>query len=423
MTNWSFEKEKLSAILIDLRAVTIAAWSEGFKSTRSFWLLMFIVAIVVTALIRQCTYSSDAALTNHVGTFKKPPTVVLATAHHENVPVYISALGSVTPLDSVTIKTQVSGQLTQVLFREGQTVKTSDLLIEIDSRPYEAQLTQYEGQLARDKAILANARLDLERYRKLSKQDAVSKQTLDTQTSLVKQYEGTVKSDQGQVANARVNLSYCRITSPINGRVGLRLVDPGNFVQPSDPSGLIVINTIRPITVVFSIPEDSVPQVMKAINSGKTLMAEAYDRAQSKLLTTGTLLTIDNQIDPTTGMVKLKAQFQNDDDILFPNQFVNIRLLVDQLSNVTTIPTAAIQHGVHGSFVYVVNADHIATIKPVVVGVTTGDNTVVTSGIAPGQFVVIEGTDKLTDGIEVAIPHDKQPAPPSQNPTKKKGSI
>ena len=270
-----------------------------------------------------------------------------------------------------------------------------------------------KGQLARDKALLANAKLDLNRYQKLFRQDSVAKQTLDTQISLVKQYEGTVKSDQGLVETARVDLIYCRITSPIAGRVGLRLVDPGNFVQTTDPSGLVVINTINPITVVFSLPEDSLQQIMKPMNGDTKLKVEAYDRWQNKLLATGTLLAIDNQIDLTTGTVKLKAQFQNDDNSLFPNQFVNIRLLVNTLHDATVVPTAAIQHGVNGSFAYVANKDLTVKMTPLSVRAAVDDDTVVTTGVSPGETVVIEGTDKLTDGAIVTVSQDKTLAPDS----------
>lgn len=331
---------------------------------------------------------------------KPAQSVVLAVAKSSNVPVYLSALGSVTPTHTVTVKTQVNGQLLRVLFQEGQMVKAGDLLAEIDPQPFQAAFTQSEGQLERDRATLVNARLDLKRYQTLWKQNSVSKQTLDTQTALVKQLEGTVKLDEGLVASARVNLAYCRITSPINGRVGLRLVDPGNFVQTSD-TGLVVITTLNPITVLFTLPEDSIPAVMKSLNSGKKLVTQAYDREQKHLLATGTLLTIDNQIDPTTGTVKLRAQFPNNHNQLFPNQFVNVQLLVDILQKATLIPTAAIQQGVNGPFVYVTNNNETVNIKPVIVGVTEGDNTTITSGVMPGQSVVVEGADKLTDGATI----------------------
>ncbi|MDQ2993678.1 MAG: MdtA/MuxA family multidrug efflux RND transporter periplasmic adaptor subunit [Pseudomonadota bacterium] len=327
--------------------------------------------------------------------------VVVAVAKSADVPVYLSGLGSVIPTDTVTVKTQINGQLLQVLYKEGQMVKEGDLLAQIDPRPFEAQLAQYEGQLARDKALLANANLDLQRYKTLYKQDSVSQQVLDTQASLVKQLEGTVQLDEGQIKSTQLNLSYCRITAPVSGRVGLRVVDQGNYVQTSDPNGIVVINTINPITVVFAIPEDNVAQVMDQLSAGKTLVAEAYDRSQNKLLATGELLTVDNQIDPTTGTVKLKAQFPNEKNLLFPNQFVNIKLLVRTLTNATLIPTAAIQNGSLGTFVYLVDKNSVVDVRPVVAGVVFGEYTTIKSGIRPQQSVVIEGSDKLTDGAVV----------------------
>lgn len=340
---------------------------------------------------------------------KKPLSVVLAVAQSADVPVMLSGLGSVIPTETVTVRTQINGQLLKVLFIEGQMVKEGDLLAQIDPRPFEAQLTQFEGELARDEALLANAKRDLKRYKTLYKQDSVSQQILDTQVSLVKQLEGTVKFDQGQIEATKLNLIYCKITAPISGRVGLRLVDPGNYVQTSDVNGIVVLNNINPITVVFTIPEDNLPQVMEQIRAGKLLEAKAYDRAQDKLLAEGTLLTVDNQIDPTTGTIKLKAQFQNENNSLFPNQFVNIRLLVDTLENATVIPTSAIQNGSQGTYVFVVHNKSIVKILPVVVSVANGDNTVVKSGLFPGQSVVIEGVDKLTDGAKITEADALQP--------------
>jgi multidrug efflux system membrane fusion protein len=327
--------------------------------------------------------------------------VVLADAHTADVPVYLSALGTVTAANSVTVRTQINGHLLKVLFNEGQMVKTGDVLAEIDSQPYQAQLMQFQGQLSRDEALLANAQRDLKRYKAVYPQGGVSQQTYDTQISLVKQLEGTVKADQGQVAGAQINLNYCQIKSPIEGRVGLRHVDPGNFVQISDSNGLAVINTIQPITILFSIPEDKVPQLMQQVSSGKELIVEAFDRSQNKLLAIGKLLTLDNQIDVATGTIKLKALFKNQDDRLFPNQFVNVKLLMDTLHGATLIPTAAIQQGAKGSFVYVANKDSTVSLKPVVAGVTIGDNSTVT-GVVIGQKVVVEGADKLIDGAKTA---------------------
>lgn len=335
----------------------------------------------------------------------KPIQVVVAPVEHRDVPVYLSALGGVTPTYSVTVRTQINGILMRVLFREGQLVKAGDLLAEIDSRPYEAQLIQYEGQLARDQALLDNALIDLKRYQTLWKQDSVSQQTLATQESLVRQYQGNVQTDEGLIETTKVNLIYCKITAPVDGRIGLRLVDPGNFVQTSDTGGIAVVNTLDPITVIFTIPEDNIPEVTQKIYAGEKLTTYAYDRQQTTLLATGTVLTIDNQVNPSTGTVRIRAQFNNKDNALFPSQFVNIRLLVKTLWNAIVVPTAAIQFSPKGTFVYVINPNQTVRVDPVIIGVTTGDITTISSGITTGQSVVIEGGDNLTDGAKVTIAH------------------
>jgi multidrug efflux system membrane fusion protein len=385
-----------------------------------FWRIVLVLFVVVL-IFHYCSSS-------HKKTGPAGQPVVLAVAHSGDVPVYIMGLGAVTPTYSVTVRTQINGQLMRVLFREGQMVKTGDLLAEIDPRPYQALLIQYEGQLARDQALLANALLDVKRYQKLWSENSVSKQILDTQGSLVKQNEGTVKIDQGLIASTKLNLIYTRIISPVDGRIGLRLVDPGNYVQTSDTTGLAVIDTLNPITVISTIPEDRVPEVLEQVNAGKVLPVTAYDRSQTKILATGTLLTIDNQVDPTTGTVKLRSQFQNDKYLLFPNQFVNVNLLINTLKNATIVPTAAIQQGASGPYVYVIahdpdasktkkhksknpaeDSDMIVKSTPVVVGVSIDDETTITKGIAPGDAVVIEGSDKLTDGGPVYASGSKSP--------------
>lgn len=369
-----------------------------------FWLLVsaLVIIIIVAVIVWYIILSNQNKHTPN-----KPVLVVLATVMKSDVPVNIPALGSVTPTYSVTVRTQINGILMKVLYREGQRVKAGDLLAEIDERPYLAQLAQYEGQLARDQAYLVNARVDLKRYAKLYPTGAVSQQIYETQKSLVRQYEGVIKLDEGQIQTVQVNLIYCRIISPIDGQIGLRLVDPGNFVQTSNTNGIAVINTISPITVIFSIPEDNVPAVLKQINAGKTLSVSAYDRSQNNLIEKGILLTMDNQIDPTTGTVKLRATFKNDPYVLFPNQFVNVKLLVDTLQDALVIPTAAVQHGAQGTFVYRVNANHTVSVKPVVVGVTAGDQTVITKGVAEHDLVVEEGADKLTDGATITVVGEK----------------
>jgi multidrug efflux system membrane fusion protein len=277
------------------------------------------------------------------------------------------------------------------------------LLAEIDPRPFQVQLEQAEGQLARDDALLKNAKVDLQRYRVLVEQDSIPKQQLDTQESLVRQYEAALKVDQSQIDNARLQLVYCRITAPVAGRLGLRLVDPGNMVHATDTNGLVVLTQLQPITVVFTIPEDSLPQVLKKLHAGEKMEVDAYDREQKVKLATGYLLTVDNQIDPTTGTVRLKASFKNEDGGLFPNQFVNARLQLDVKQGAVVIPTVAVQRGAQGTFVYVVNPDQTAAVRPVTIGVTQGDNAAVDSGVKPGELVVVDGADKLRDGAKVEV--------------------
>lgn len=333
----------------------------------------------------------------------KPMPVMVATASKGDINVVLSALGNVTPVNNVTVKTRVDGQLVRLAFTEGQMVKAGDLLAEIDPRTYQAQLTQAEGQLARDQALLQNAKLDLQRYQTLASQDSISKQQVDTQAALVRQYDGTVKLDQGNVDNARVQLSYTRITAPVGGRVGLRQVDPGNIVHASDTNGIVIITQIDPITVIYSIPEDSLPKVMPRLQSGDKLPVEAWDRAQTTVLAHGALMTVDNTIDNTTGTVKLRAQFPNQNAALFPNQFVNVRMRVDTLRDVVIVPGAAIQRGTQGTFVYVVGADNNVALRVVKLGVTEGERVSVAQGLNPGERVVIDGADKLRDGAPVEV--------------------
>lgn len=369
---------------------------QHYKKHPRLW--QIIILIFLALLLTRC-YFNNASKT------RRPSTpAVIAQAKTENVPVYFDALGTVTPFYTVTVKTQINGNLWQVYFREGQIVKQGDLLALIDPRPYEAQLTQYKGQYARDTALLANAELDLKRYKTLWSQNSISKQIYDTQVSLVQQDQGTVQLDLGLIQSTQVNLIYCNITSPINGQIGLRLVDPGNFVQTSDTTGIAIVNMVNPITVVFTLPEDDVPQILTQTNAKRTLTVYAYDRLENHLLATGTLLTMDNQVDPTTGTVKLKAIFANNPNTLFPNQFVNVRLLVTTLTNATVVPTEAIQHNMQGgNFVYSVNSDNTVSIKTVVPGITTDGSTVITSGVIPNESVVIEGADKLTDGASIQV--------------------
>jgi membrane fusion protein, multidrug efflux system len=333
-----------------------------------------------------------------------PIPVVAAAASSADVGVVIDALGSVTPVATVTVRSRVDGQLMKILFREGQMVRAGDLLAELDVRPYQAALDQAEATLARDRALLKNAQLDLERYKVLFQQDSVAKQQLDTQDSLVRQNEATVKMDLAAVETARLNVTYSRITAPVEGRVGLRQVDLGNIVHASDANGLVVITKLQPITAVFSIPEDSLPPVMKKLRGGEKLAAAAYDRAGKTRLADGLLLTADNQIDPTTGTVKLKAQFANEDLSLFPSQFVNIKLMVDVKRGATVVPSAAVQRGTPGTFVYAVNPESkTVSVQKVRLGPAQGDTVSIEAGLEPGTLVVVDGADKLREGAAVEL--------------------
>jgi multidrug efflux system membrane fusion protein len=327
-------------------------------------------------------------------------SVTTAVAQKGSIGVYVNALGSVTPLYTVTVTSRVDGQLMKVNYREGQMVREGDVLAEIDPRPFQAQLTQAEGQYERDKALLENAYIDLARFQTAYSKNAIPKQQLDTQVATVHQLEGTVKNDLGLIEAAKVQLVYCKITSPISGRVGLRLVDPGNVVHATDTTGMLVITQLQPISVIFTAAEDSIPQIQKHLRKGNRLMVEALDRAQTKKLATGTLLTIDNEINSNTGTVRLKATFPNHDNALFPNQFVNARLLVNTQHGVTLVPTAAIQRNAQGAFVYVLKSDQTAAMQTISVGTTDG-NIAAVEGLNAGDVVAVDGFDKLQNGVKV----------------------
>jgi multidrug efflux system membrane fusion protein len=382
------------------------------------WLagLLAVILLIVVGVYWLRTPSGDAqtsAKNRRSGSGALDVPVVTAKVQTGDLDVYLSGLGTVTALNTVTLNSRVDGQLDKVLYQEGQMVSTGQLLAEIDPRPFQVQLAQAEGQLVRDQALLTNAQIDLERYRTLFQEDSIPKQQLDTQESLVRQFEGTIKADQSQVDNAKLQLIYCRITAPITGRVGLRLVDVGNMVHAADTTGLLVITEVQPITLVFTLPEDNLPAVLARMKGKQQLTVAAFDREQKKLLATGTLQSIDNQIDPTTGTVKLKGIFANSDGALFPNQFVNARILIDTLHNVTLVPNAAIQRSPQSTFVYTVNRDNTVAAKNVEVKLTQGDQTAIARGLNPGETVVIDGVDKLQPGTKVVARTAEQGQPRS----------
>jgi len=332
-----------------------------------------------------------------------PIPVAAGTAQAGDIPIYLSGLGTVVPMRTVVVRSRVDGELVRVNFTEGQYVKEGELLAQVDPRAFQVQLDQAEGQLIKDKALLANARIDLERYRTLFKQDSIASQQVDTQAALVQQYEGTVRTDQAIVDNARLQLSYARITAPISGRLGLRQVDPGNIVHAADANGVVVITEVQPITVVFTLAQDNLPAVMQRVKANAKLAVEAWDRGFKVKLASGELVTVDNLIDITTGTVKLKAKFANGDLALFPNQFVNARMLLDTRKGVIIIPSAALQRGSQGSFVYVVKDDSTVSVRPVKVGPSDGERVTVESGLAAGERVVVDGMDRLREGAKVQV--------------------
>ncbi len=333
---------------------------------------------------------------------ERPVVVGTAPVRLGDVPEYLSGLGTVTPRNVVTVHSRVDGELVKVLFTEGQFVKAGTLLAQIDPRPYQVVLTQAQGAMARDAALLKNAQLDAERYRKLLAQDSTSQQQVDTQAALVRQYEGTVEADRGQVASAQLSLTYTRITAPIAGVVGLRQVDPGNIVHASDANGIAVIAQIRPMTVVFAIPETRVSAMIKRMAEPESVQVEAWDRDNKNRLAVGKLTAVDNQVDATTGTVKLKAEFPNDDSSLFPNQFVNARALVDVRKDVPVVPASAVQNGNDGAFVFVVQEDQTAKVRPVTTGISNENIVSIARGLQAGEIVVVDGLDRLRDGSRIS---------------------
>lgn len=383
-----------------------------------FIILLLVAGAVAYSALRQNSPSAklDAAKAGKKKQEGESVPVVGARARRGNIGVYFDGAGSVTPMYTDTIKSRVDGELMSVHYQEGQMVNKGDLLIEIDSRPYQAALEQAEGNLARDQALLANAKIDQTRYAQLVPQKAVPEQTLATQKALVQEYEGTVKTDQGSVDAAKVNLAYTRITADISGRVGLRLVDPGNIVHSTDATGLLVITQIDPITVIFTLAEDQLPEVLQRMRAGQKLEVDAWDRGMTKKLAQGTLTTVDNQIDQTTGTVRLRATFDNKDSGLFPYQFVNARLLVQEKTGVVLLNRAAIQRNSNATYVFVVQPDSTVAMRTIAVGTEEGDDSEITSGLKSGEVVVLSGADKLSEGTAVTVQIPGEASPPAQPP-------
>jgi multidrug efflux system membrane fusion protein len=385
-----------------------------------------IVLIGATILLGLGIYRiSTAILTPKESTTEPqnaPQPVRVATIGTGDIKIVVTGLGAVTPIANVTVRTQVNGQLLEVGFKEGQLVKKGDFLAQIDPRPFQLAQTQFEGQLIHDQGLLDQARVNLVRFQTLLKQNSIARQQADDQAFLVTQDEGSVKTDQAQIETQKLNLLYAHIVSPINGRVGLRLVDAGNYVQTSDANGLAVITQLQPISVIFVVPEDDIPEIQAATRAGTPLEVTAYDRANVTRLSVGKVATLDNQIDPTTGTVKLRADFDNLDNKLFPNQFVNARLLIKSLHGAVTVPSSAVQHGAPGTFVYVVGADDTVSVRTLVLGPLDGGMYAVTTGLTPGERVVVDGIDRLRDGAQVLITaggdeSHSQAAPPADSET------
>ena len=396
----------------DVRITSLPAGAPSWRRAAWIALILLLIAAGVWWLYHRATGQSA---TGRAG-FNVPFPVVEAPVTTGNIDITYAALGTVTPLATVTVRGQISGQITQIAFQEGQKVQQGDLLAIIDPRPYQAALEQAEGTQAKNLALLKQAQADLARYQVLKKQDSIAEQTVDDQAHLVAQYTAQTKVDQGAVDAAKLNLAYCHVVAPISGRVGLRQVDVGNYVTANDAGGIVVMTQQQPINVTFSLPEDNLPKILQRLASGAALQAVAYDRSNTTKLATGTLAAVDSQIDTTTGTVKMRAQFDNKDGVLFPNQFVNVRLLVDTLRDTTVVPTAAVQRGAPGTFVYVVNPDNTVKVTPIKIGPIQGESTSVTSGIAPGARVVVDGADKLKDNAKISL-RQESPKVPSQNPT------
>jgi membrane fusion protein, multidrug efflux system len=389
--------------------------TAGARRSGRFWIILLALACLIglgawiahgrQARIQQAKAPAGAA----AGPQARPVPVMVTPVRTGDLSVFLTALGSVTPLNTVTVKSRVDGQLLRTHFTEGQIVHAGDLLAEIDPRPFQAQLVQAEGQVARDQANLANARLDLERYQRLAAQEMIARQQLDTQQMVVNQAEASMKINAGNIDAIKLQLTYCRITAPITGRVGLRLVDPGNVVKAADSGGLVVITQLEPISLVFSVPEDSLRPILRRFRAGAGVAVDAFDREGRTKLASGTLAAIDNQIDPATGTVRMKAAFDNKDGALYPNQFVNARVLIDVLHDALLAPAEAIQRGPQGAFVYVVKPDKVVQLRRVQVGPAEAGIVAVKTGVAAGEALVVDGAEKVQDGARVD-PTPRKPA-------------
>ena len=382
-----------------------AGTAVGERPTRSrlpAWLPLTFLLSAAVVLIVWHPWSRHAPAP--AGRSETAQPVREAVVTKGDMPMILQGIGTATPLATVTVKTQINGQLIDVGFQEGQIVKKGDFLAQIDPRPYQVALEQAQGQLAHDQALLQQAQADLARYQTLLRQDSISRQQAEDQRFLVLQYEGSIKTDQANIDNAKLNLAYCHITSPVNGRVGLRQVDPGNYVQTTDPNGIVVLTQLQPMSVIFPLPEDSVDQIMARLQQGAKLPVSAFNHANTQQIAEGMLETVDNQIDPTTGTVKLRAIYPNTDNALFPNEFVNAHLLVDTMHNAVLAPTAAVLTGAPGTYVWLVNPNNTVTIRVVKPGLTDGEQVAILSGLQPGDKVVTDGLDRLREGAKVQVP-------------------